>query len=206
MVEVPPEQELIIWEQAVALRPNDPNAYVRRGMVQFKLGRVFESIQDFDRAEQLDNRLTPYLWQRGLSRYYLEQFAEAAQQFELDLKINPQDVEEMIWRYLSLARLQGPESARVALLPAAQESRPVLRKIYDLFNGDCTVEAVLTLGENQGDRGLFYSLLYVGLFYEATNVPDLARIYIVKAANQPPLDDYMWHLARVHKQRRRWTD
>lgn len=206
MVEVPPEQELIIWEQAVALRPNDPNAYVRRGMVQFKLGRVFESIQDFDRAEQLDNRLTPYLWQRGLSLYYIEQFAEAARQFELDLKVNPQDVEEMIWRYLSLARLQGPEAARVALLPADQESRPVLRKIYDLFLGNCPVEAVLSLGEDQDDRGRFYSLLYAGLFYEAANLPDLARVYIVKAANQPPLDDYMWHLARVHKQRRRWTD
>lgn len=206
MVEVPPEQELIIWEQAVALRPNDPNAYVRRGMVQFKLGRVFESIQDFDRAEQLDNRLTPYLWQRGLSRYYLEQFAEAARQFELDLKVNSQDVEERIWRYLSLARLQGPEAARVALLPADQESRPVLRQIYDLFKGDCTVEAVLAMGEEHGDRGRFYSLLYVGLFYEAANLPDLARIHIVKAANQPPLDDYMWHLARVHKQRRRWPD
>jgi hypothetical protein len=43
------------------------NAYVQRGMMQFKLGRIAASITDFDRAEQLNPALTPYLWQRGLS-------------------------------------------------------------------------------------------------------------------------------------------
>jgi hypothetical protein len=36
-------------------------------MMQFKLGRIAASIADFDRAEQLDSALTPYLWQRDLS-------------------------------------------------------------------------------------------------------------------------------------------
>jgi tetratricopeptide (TPR) repeat protein len=76
------------------------NAYVQRGMMQFKLGRIAASIADFDRAEQLNAALTPYLWQRGLSYYYATRFADGARQFEVDLQVNGQDVEETIWRYL----------------------------------------------------------------------------------------------------------
>jgi hypothetical protein len=38
-------------------------------------------VQDFDRALALQPQLRPYLWQRGLSLYYLGEFQEAATQF-----------------------------------------------------------------------------------------------------------------------------
>lgn len=63
------------WNEAIASRPEDPRAYIQRGMVNFKLARIAPSIQDFDRAEELDASITPYLWQRGLSYYYAERYA-----------------------------------------------------------------------------------------------------------------------------------
>lgn len=42
---------------------------------------VEASVQDFDRALALQPQLRPYLWQRGLSLYYLGEFQEAATQF-----------------------------------------------------------------------------------------------------------------------------
>jgi tetratricopeptide (TPR) repeat protein len=82
------EQELARWNEVIQNHPLDPKAYIRRGMVNFKLALVSQSIQDFDRAEKLAPTLSPYLWQRGLSFYYAERFEEGAAQFELDLSVN----------------------------------------------------------------------------------------------------------------------
>jgi tetratricopeptide (TPR) repeat protein len=98
------KNELARWNQIIRDRPNEPQAYVRRGMVNFKLAKIDESIADFDRAELLAPRLLPYLWQRGLSYYYAERFEEGAKQFEVDLTVNAQDVEETVWRYLYRSR------------------------------------------------------------------------------------------------------
>jgi hypothetical protein len=38
------------------------------------------SIADFDSALAADQRLRPYLWQRGLSLYYAQRFEEGAKQ------------------------------------------------------------------------------------------------------------------------------
>ena len=45
------DNELKRWNQIIHDHPNDPQAYVRRGMVNFKLAKIDESIADFDRAE-----------------------------------------------------------------------------------------------------------------------------------------------------------
>jgi tetratricopeptide (TPR) repeat protein len=198
------ETQLRRWNDTIRLQPNNPNAYVRRGMVYFQLAKIEESIQDFDTAEKLDARITPYLWQRGLSYYYAERFAEGAKQFEIDLTVNAQDVEETVWRYLCIARLSGVEEARNSLLPVKNDPRRIMRCVYDLFAGNCTVDDVLKVGESEGKKGNFYSHIYLGLYYEAENNVDLAREYIVKAADKFQIEDYMWYLAQVHKNLRKW--
>ena len=60
----------------------------------------------------------PFL-QRGLSLYYVQQFAEAAQQFRDDVAVNPADTEESIWAFLSEAQLLGPDRARAQFLQAS---------------------------------------------------------------------------------------
>lgn len=71
-----------------------PRECVLQGMQAFRRGRVVESLELFDQAESLSNgRLTPYLWQRGISYYYLDDFSKARRQFRNDVAVNPSDVE-----------------------------------------------------------------------------------------------------------------
>lgn len=198
------ENQLRDLDAAIRARPNEPKAYIQRGMVNFKLAKIPQSIQDFDTAEKLDPRLTPYLWQRGLSFYYAERFEEGAKQFEVDLTVNARDVEETVWRYLCIARQQGATEARNSLLAVKNDPRQVMRRVWDLYAGNCAPEDVLAAGELDGKRGLFYSHLYVGLYCEAESDMAAAREYIAKAVEWE-LDDYMWHLARVHLLVRGWV-
>ncbi|HAZ44780.1 MAG TPA: hypothetical protein DDW76_22250 [Cyanobacteria bacterium UBA11369] len=197
------ENDLNRWHNFIRMSPNDPKGYVQRGMVRFKLAQINESIADFDTAEQLDGRLTPYLWQRGLSYYYSGRFEAGAKQFEIDLTVNAQDVEETVWRYLCQARLIGASDARKQLLVVKNDPRLVMRQVYELFAGSCTPDDVLVAGKKEGKRGNFYSYLYLGLYYEAQSNAELAKEYIV-TASQYRLDDYMWHLACVHQVLRGW--
>lgn len=198
------EQQLRRYQDIIRNQPKDPKAYIQRGMVNFKLAKINESIQDFDMAEQLDARLKPYLWQRGLSYYYAERFAEGAQQFEIDLTVNTQDIEETVWRYLCIARLASVAEARSSLLMVKNDPRRVMRGVYDLYAGNCTPDDVLSVGELEGEGSKFYSHLYLGLYYEAEKNVEMAFKYIVKAADKYKIDDYMWHLAQVHKTLRGW--
>ncbi len=198
------ESQLQQWNNTINSQPNNPHAYIRRGMVYFKLAKIGESIQDFDTAENLDSQITPYLWQRGLSYYYAERFSEGAKQFEVDLTVNAQDVEETVWRYLCIARLSGVTEARNSLLPVKNDPRKIMGSIYDFFAGNCAKDDVLNVGKLAGLKGKFYSHLYLGLYYEAENNLALAREYIVKAADEYKIDDYMWYLAVVHKNVRGW--
>lgn len=193
------EQQLNYWTKYFHSHPNDIRGYIQRGMVYFKLGKIAESIQDFDHAEQLDPSIKPYLWQRGLSYYYAEQYQLGAEQFEIDLTVNSQDVEETVWRYLCIAQFQGVEAAKNTLLPVKNDPRPVLRSVYDLFAGNCTPEDLLKIGQTQGKQGNFYSHLYLGLYYEAEQNIELAKTYINQAATEYEIDDYMWNLAVVHQ-------
>ena len=70
---------------AAAPTGGDPNALVRRGMQRFRENDVEGSVADFDAALAARPAMRPYLWQRGLSLYYLGDFAEAAQQFRDDV-------------------------------------------------------------------------------------------------------------------------
>ena len=182
--------------------PPSANAYVQRGMMQFKLGRIAASIDDFDRAEQISPTITPYLWQRGLSYYYAARFADGARQFEVDLQVNAHDVEETVWRYLCQAQLHGAETARQELLPVRNDPRPVMATVYELFAGACHVETLLAMARDRRER--FYSRLYAGLYFEAQRDEERAQGCMTEAAAMQVFDDYMGWLAIVHQRRRGW--
>jgi hypothetical protein len=84
------------------------------------------------------------------------------------------------------------------------DPRKIMKSVYDLFAGNCQINDVLNVGKLAGLKGKFYSHLYLGLYYEAENNLPLAQEYIVKAADEYKIDDYMWYLAVVHKQLRKW--
>ncbi len=196
------EAEVVRLTSQLEVTAPPANGYVQRGMKQFQLGRVTESITDFDRAEQINPALTPYLWQRGLSYYYVGRFEDGARQFEVDLQVNGQDVEETVWRYLCQAQLQDVDCARSELLPVRNDPRPVMATVYQLFAGTCNPDALLAVARDRQER--FYSRLYVGLYFEAERDLEQACRYITEAAEMRILDDYMGWLAIVHQQQRGW--
>jgi len=169
---------------------HNPQVYIQRGMVYFKLGSITAAIGDFDRAEHLNPALTPYLWQRGLAYYYADRFTDGAKQFEVDLTVNGHDVEETVWRYLCQAQVQGAPAARARLLPVRHDARPVMAWVYKLFAGECDAETVLAQYRDAGRRERFYSALYVGLYNEAERDEVRARQHITQAAEMQVVDDY----------------
>ena len=74
-----------------------PRKLVQLGMQYFKQGDVKGSIEIFDRAEKMEPSIRPYLWQRGISYYYADRFQDGSDQFRYDVKVNPLDVEEIVW-------------------------------------------------------------------------------------------------------------
>jgi hypothetical protein len=83
----------------------DPiSTLTRRGMAKFARDDVEGSVADFDQVIALDGRRAPYMWQRGLSLYYLDDFDAGAAQFRRDVAVNPNDTEEAIWAFLCEVR------------------------------------------------------------------------------------------------------
>lgn len=187
----------------------DPNALVRQGMSKFRKNDVEGSAADFDAALAARPAIRPYLWQRGLSLYYLQQYQEGAQQFRDDVAVNPNDTEESIWAFLCEAQLVGPEAARQQFLQVGRDPRPVMRAAYECFKTGSDPQAILqAAGSDKQGHDAFYALLYVGLWHEAQGDAAAAQAAItqaVRTAYAQQSGDYMCALAAVHCQRRGWV-
>jgi tetratricopeptide (TPR) repeat protein len=179
--------------------------YIQRGMASFRLGDVAGAIDDFNRAEQLEPALTPYLWQRGIAYYYAGRFEDGTKQFEIDLTVSGHDVEETVWRYLCQAQVHGADAARHALLPVRDDPRPVMSSVYELFAGTCDADQLTARYHNAERRDRFYSALYAGLYCEAERDPARAQPYISLAAHMQVTEDYMGWVAIVHQRLRGWA-
>eukprot|EP00629_Pelagomonadales_sp_RCC1024_P006563 CAMPEP_0119276786 /NCGR_PEP_ID=MMETSP1329-20130426/15961_1 /TAXON_ID=114041 /ORGANISM="Genus nov. species nov., Strain RCC1024" /LENGTH=238 /DNA_ID=CAMNT_0007277223 /DNA_START=129 /DNA_END=841 /DNA_ORIENTATION=+ len=205
-----------IYNPSLGKATEEAKRLLRHGMKLFVEGEVEASIDAFDAAEEADASLNDQLWQRGLAYYYSKRYAEAAKQFEEDVVVNPDDTEELMWYFMSLARLEGPDEARrkTKALRArekpfrGEDHRPYIRTINQMFAvGDITsvanVEFLAMSGETDRDR--FYASLYRGLYAEAMNDPAESQKWIAVALThkikQPPTD-FLYMLARIHHARR----
>lgn len=177
-------------------------------MLLFRQGDVAGSATEFDRAIELDPRQKAYLWQRGLSLYYLNRFEEGAEQFRLDVAANPNDTEESIWCFLCEAQLYGVEEARKRFLEVGRDPRPVMRDAYNMFKDGGEPEKFVAKYVNARQDEYFYASLYAGLYHESQNDVDGAKLHIVAACQSPygsRSDDYMASLAKVHCSCRNWS-
>lgn len=175
----------------------DANFYNRRGADHFRAGRIAESIADFDRAIALDPAQEPHHWQRGISYYYAGRFDDGRKQFELHQKVNPNDVENAVWRYICMARAGRLKEARTTLLPIESDARVPMMQIFALFRGTGSIKDVLAAAGASRD-GLFYAHLYLGLYHEAHGNKAGAREHMGLAAGKFTADHYMGDVARVH--------
>lgn len=189
--------------------PGSAVEFVRRGQERFFTNKIEESIEDFDKAAELDPAIAPELWQRGISYYYAGEFQKGREQFESHKSVNPNDVENPAWHLLCAARQLGSlEKARDFLIPVDlnEDVRVPMREIYALYAGKGTPEEVLKRAEEEGTNSAkMYGHLYVGLYYEVMKDEKKAKEHIKLSAEvKLARPSYMQEVARVHVLQRKW--
>ena len=187
-----------------------PRELMASGQKLFFEAKIKESVAAFDKLIELVPEAKPQLWQRGLSLYYADKFAEGRDQFETHQTVNTADVENAAWHFLCVARLEGVEGARKHFIPIEGDSRVPMKEVHQLFAGKGSEEAVLKaadVGEESEKRNqLCYAHLYLGLYYEALKDTAKAKAHMLKAAKDYSMDHYMGETARVHVKVRGWGE
>jgi len=192
----------------VAAQPESPRELFAEAVRLFFAGKPRESADIFDRLVAASPDLEPELWQRGLALYYADRFTDGRRQFELHRTVNPDDVENPAWHFLCVARLEGMEAARRAILPVGHDRRVPMSQILALFAGRGDAAAVLAAAE-QGEgemrrNQLCYAHLYLGLHAEALGDAEAARRHITQAAGPFRMDHFMGRVAVLHARLRGW--
>ncbi len=174
-------------------------ALLQRGTVEFRDGRITESVAAFDELAKLVPDQAPELWQRGIALYYAGRYQDCRAQFESHRTVNPNDVENAAWHFLCVAKAESPTKAKAALLPVGPDSRVPMGQIYRMFGGTLTPEAVLTAA-GTSPASQFYAHLYTGLYFDALGNKDRALEHITAAAKAPyaSVAGFMGWVARIH--------
>ena len=100
---------------------------VAQGMELFRKGDIKGSIDKFDASVPPGSQA--YLWQRGLSYYYADEFAKGSKQFRDDVLRSPLDVEEIVWDIACLLRMdptEFPPPTMMSLPPGKKDRRPIM--------------------------------------------------------------------------------
>jgi lipoprotein NlpI len=192
------------FDRGLARDPKCAEAYDRRGSEQFKRGRVAASLADFDAFLKLRPEAAPGHWKRGISLYYLGRYAEGRRQFEGYERVDTNDVENAVWHFLCVARQDGPDKARAALLKIGKDPRVPMTQVYELYRGALRPADVLAAAET-GDvpaaerrTRRFYAHLYLGLYYDVRGDRTKAREHMDLAADRYRIGHYMGDVARIH--------
>jgi len=195
-----------------------PRQLLQKGIQSFRSLDVPSSLTYFDQADDLANGgLSPYLWQRGISYYYLDEFQKGSQQFKSDVINNPLDVEEIVWDIACLARIRNdntkewPPQTTMELPKGKKDRRKIMSTVYSLFRGDgmTTEHDLFKAGHDGNISDEFYSLFYLGLYCEIRNETTKAEEYMKLAAKSKYATgigsgDYMSSCAKVHCKLRGW--
>ena len=183
---------------------------IRDGVRAFFAAKPSEAVVAFDKAIELDPQSAPQLWQRGLALYYAEDYKAGRKQFELHQTVNPHDVENAVWHFLCVAKIEGVEAARKGLIAIEGDARIPMKEVQALFAGKGTEEAVLAAAEtpaasaNELRNQHCYAHLYLGLYHEALGHTEQAKTHMVKAATTYSMDHYMGKTVQVHVKLRGW--
>ena len=184
--------------------PNNASLYQQRGVVRFFQLKFTESLADFDKFIEMMPSREPYHWQRGLVHYYAGKYKAGRKQFESHQTVNTQDVENAVWHYLCVSKIDGVKEAEKHFIKITSDQRVPLKEIHALFAGKGTEQQVLD-AIKAGDpsqaalaRNQFYGHLYLGLYYEAQGNAKKTAGYIAKAAKGHEAHGYMGQVARVH--------
>ncbi len=193
------------FDRCLKLDPKLADAYDLRGSAQFKSGKFAEAVADFDRFLALRPKEAPGHWRRGIALYYVGRCADGRDQFKGYQSVDANDVENAVWHFLCVAKLEGVAKARAAMLRIGKDRRVPMTEVYELYRGKLRPADVLAAAE-AGDvkpeeraSRRFYAHLYLGLYYDATGEPQKALEHMTLAAGKYGSPGYMGDVARVHE-------
>ena len=191
-----------------AAQAPDANALFNDGVNLLFAGKPKESAEAFDALVKLRPEIEPELWQRGLSLYYANRFADGVAQFERHKEVNPADVENVTWHFACLARDKNVDTARKQLLPVGNDARVPMKEVLDLYRGQGSVEKVLAAAdagpESARRNQRCYGHLYLGLLAEAEGDAAEAEKQMTLAAGKYRMDHFMGKIAQLHCRLRGW--
>ncbi len=179
--------------------------YNLRGTIRFKNAQIKESIEDFDAFLKLVPAAESNHWQRGIAYYYAGQFDDGRKQFESCEKNYSNDVENVVWRAMCIARKDGSDKSKTNMAPVGVDRRVPMMTIYKLFKDEVKPEEVLKQSEAPAPNAeaaklqRFYAHLYIGLYSEIKSDKAAAKEHLKKAVElYSPPGNYMWAVARTH--------
>lgn len=181
--------------------------YLARGEKHFRANEIAKSVRNFEQAIAIEPQIRPQLWQLGISYYYAGEFEKGRKLFESHRLVNPHDVENAAWHFLCAARESGVETARANLIEidTRRDQRVPMTQVYDLYAGQGTAKAVLeAAAKARTQRAMMYAHLYLGLYFEVSKKPKLARTHMQQSAAAKLTSNYMHDVAKVHLLRRKW--
>jgi lipoprotein NlpI len=192
------------YDRVIALEPKTAIAYDRRGSEHFKLGHFDQAIDDFDRFLHFHPEEEPGHWRRGIAYYYAGRFKEGAKQFEGYQRVDGNDVENAVWRFLCVAKSTGLRDAQASMLKIGHDSRVPMMEVYELFLGRSKPEDVLAAidrgkpSATEKKQRAFLADLYLGLDYDVQGDKPHALDHMTRAAENSQAGGYMGDVARVH--------
>ncbi len=181
---------------------NDARAVRLAADIYLRSGKVEWSVRLFNRYAKAVPEQMPELWQRGIALYFTGDYDEAAKQFEVHRKVNPNDVENAAWHFLCVAKSKSFEHAQKVILPAPSDSRIPMEEILQMLSSGNT-QAVndrvneTKVGTPQRADAAFYGDFYLGLYADAAGDIAKASKLMDRAAKDAP-HHYMGDIARVY--------
>lgn len=197
------------YTELLKRHPEESRFWHRRGVMKFMAGDFAGSVKDFDTFLKQQPSQMPYHWQRGLSQYGAGLYQEGRAQFEAHQKVNSNDVENAVWHFLCVVKLEGADAARRALIPIEGDTRVPMAQIHDLFAGEGTEAKVLEAASDaqtpaaRRKNHLCYAHLYLGLYHEGIGNEEKALKHLKLAAVDHFQPHYMGETARVFYEARK---
>ena len=182
--------------------PDDSRVIRTAGDIHLRAGKVDSATRLFNRFVKKRPEELPYLWQRGISLYFTGDFEEAAEQFEVHRRVNPNDVENAAWHFLCIAKSHSVEKAKQLVLPAPGDPRAPMEEVLQMLstgNREAVIARVeaLPTGSERRKSAAFYGDFYLGLYADALGEKKQAVKYLKRAAEDAP-HNYMGDVARVY--------
>jgi hypothetical protein len=118
---------------------------LRDAVTSFESGQVATAVDQFNQLIALQPSIQPFLWQRGISLYYANEFSLASQQFRKDVTVNPVDVEEIVWDIACQLRMNEAAATptRALSLPKGKtDPRPVMVSLFKRGALECFVRLI----------------------------------------------------------------